>query len=88
MIRKAYVDNWRDSSDGIHVDVRFRRDARGARMLKDERDAETQCRIFNKSKVVIPSNEGGTYVLRDFKVEKLGLNQYVIVCRGPFLTGS
>jgi hypothetical protein len=88
MTRKAYVDNWRHNSDGIHVDLRFRRDSKGVRILKDERDAETQCRIFNKSKVVIPSNEGGTYVLRDFKVEKLGPNQYVIVCRGPFLAGS
>jgi hypothetical protein len=50
-------------------------------------DAQTQCRVFNKSRVVIPSNEGGTYVLHDFKVEKLGPNQFVIACEGPFLPG-
>ena len=87
MMRKAYVDNWRDNSDGIHVDLRFRRDAKGARAIRDEADAQTQCRIFNESNVVIPSNECGTYVLRDFKVEKLGPNWFVIACEGPFLPG-
>jgi hypothetical protein len=81
MMRKAYVDNWRDNSDGIHVDLRFRREARGARVLKDETDARTRCRIFNESNVVIPSNEGGTYVLHDFKVEKLGPNQFVFFAK-------
>jgi hypothetical protein len=87
MIRKAYVDNWRDSADKIHIDLRFRSNAKDARLFKSEMDAQAQCEIFSKSNVVITSNEGGTYTLREFKVEQLGPKQFVIVCEGPFLHG-
>jgi hypothetical protein len=87
MIRKAYVDNWRDSADGIHIDLRFRSNAKDARLFKSEVDAQAQCEFFSKSNVIIPSNEGGTYTLREFKVQQLGPMPFVIVCEGPFLQG-
>ncbi len=56
-------------------------------LLKSETNAQTQCRIFQASNVVIPSNECGAFVLRNFEIEKLGREWFVIVCEGSFLPG-
>ena len=85
---KAYVSNWNDSADKLHRDLWFRSDPKNARILDNEAEAETHCRVFDDSGIAIPSNEGGTHVLRGFKVEKLAPNRFVIFCEGPFIHQS
>jgi hypothetical protein len=85
---KAYVSNWNDHSDKRHRDLWFKSDPKSAKILDSEAEAGTHCRVFDKSGIAIPSNEGGAYVLRRFKVEKLAPNRFVIFCEGPFIQQS
>ena len=80
---KAYVSNWNDNADKLHRDLWFRSDPKNARVLDNEAEAETHCRVFDQSGITIPSNEGGSCVLRGFKVEKLVPNRCVIFLSVP-----
>jgi hypothetical protein len=65
--------------------IRFCRFAKDAGRWTTRESAEIDQNYLNKVGIEIPSVKGGTYTIRDFEVEELGPDHYVIFADAPFI---
>jgi hypothetical protein len=83
---KRYVKNLRPVQEGDNwrEDVYFVSQPEGAMYWLDAEGAEVKCQELNRG-TRIQSSLGSAYFLTDFKVEKVGWDEYSIYCEDPFL---
>jgi hypothetical protein len=83
---KGYYRREEKNKDYPHrFDYLFTSKSEDAAYYTTRLDAETGCKVLEMSHVSIPSSEGGFYTLRDFRVEEVNSDRFVIYCEGPFI---
>ena len=87
---KAYVTRWaeRDEPDGHLTDFWFDSHIENAACWLTKEDADDDAAIFETSRVIIPSADGGTHTCSGFTVEQRAPRKFVIFCMAPFVTGT
>jgi hypothetical protein len=83
---KGYIGRWRKrENDQRIMDYCFTSRPENAASWDTRQEAENDCILFNRNRIVIPSSEGGTYVCHDFKAEERAPDEFVIFCIAPFI---
>ena len=82
--RKAYLHRWERDKEDRNITYWFCEFAKGAAHWDTLPSAENARDILNIG-VNIQSFEGGQHTLRNFEVEELAQDHYVIFCQGPFI---
>jgi hypothetical protein len=87
VMTKAYLQGpvSREEQEGERQQVRFCEFSKDARYWTAMQSAEIDRDYLNQVGIEIPSVSGGTYVIRDFEIEELGSDHYVIFAYAPFV---
>lgn len=82
--RKAYLRAWERDGDGENITYWFCEASKDAVLFKTAVEAQNARSILNIG-VTIHSFQGGKHTIRNFDVEELAPNHFVIHCTGPFI---
>jgi len=83
---KGYYRHEEKNKDYPHrLDYFFTSKPENAAYYTTRLDAETGCKVLEMSQVSIPSSEGGFHTLRNFRVEEVSSDRFVVYCDGPFI---
>jgi hypothetical protein len=89
MRRKGYLQTVKnDIGKSYRTDVTFTTFPKNAVYYESREEAEQACKLLNGYRLIIASNEGGSYLLHGFNVEELRPGKYAVCCEGPFIGGE
>jgi hypothetical protein len=71
-----------------YTDYLFTDKPENASKWDSKEQAEIDRTIWNKNGIEIPSSQGGNYVCKNFKIEEIIPNQFLIFCEAPFIPKS
>jgi hypothetical protein len=81
---KGYIACWElPKSPESKTLYRFNNHLANAASWATREQAEDASAVFNRG-IEIPSEEGGVFVCRDFKVEQRTSDEFVVFCEAPF----
>jgi len=79
---KGYIALWK-LLDGDKLDYRFSVLPANAAVWATRKEAEENCDVFNRHRIVI-NTASGPHVCADFKVEERAPDEFVAFCEAPF----
>jgi hypothetical protein len=85
---KGYVSGRVPPEDRKLYDIEyfFTSNPQAAWPWRSREEAESDCRLISSQEIEIPSALVGMHVCKDFKVEELGADKFVIYCEASFIT--
>jgi hypothetical protein len=82
---KDYIARWkaREKPEAQIIDYWFDSHPENAACWETREEAESDCVIFDRQRIAIPSAEGGIHICSGFKVEQRAPKEFVVFCTIP-----